>query len=187
MFNKKEFSKNVSTNSNNSKNSTFRAKHLSRYKYPTPNEVPPGKYISEIIFAQEKETKTGKKAVEIFCELKPSTHQFQDTRHFVKQCYTFNTQYFEDFLDAMSAAVGTDDLDYPDFIGVTEQVTLAYRDFSNFGTFKEREPISIVDDNTDENSSCTVESETTSSISETRSSLLADDDDDFDDFLDDEE
>ena len=130
----------------------FRSEGLSKYKFPTYDEVPAGYYFSKIEKVKPVTTKAGKPAYEVCYILRDGVTCYNiikgnrpvDTEiktYYIKQSYPTESQFFYDFIDAMAVAldIGNKEFFIDDIVGVEEYVTLGYGR-SDIGGFTKREP-----------------------------------------------
>lgn len=139
-----------------------------KYNLPTYDVVPTGNYFSEIVSARRTQTKSGYPAIEILCDIKdaitcykvangklPANTQIR-VQH-IKQIYMEDTQYYDEFIDAMAEAIGNRSFNLKDVVGVTEYVGLGY-DRGVYGRYVKRSPCVwedfIEEDDGEEVSSC---------------------------------
>lgn len=126
------------------------SKGYGKYKFPVCDEVPSGKYFSEVTSAEYITTNAGKPAIEvryilkdfvtcykIYNELVPKNEK--NPHFYIKQRYPENSQYYDAFVDSMSESLEKENFTLDDVIGVTECVKLSY-DKSDLGGFSERFP-----------------------------------------------
>ena len=189
-------------------------KKTTTYKLPYPSQVPAGDYISRVVSAKETTTKSGNDAIEVCYEIKDASicekilkgklpSNTNIPAHNIRQVYPLGTSFFDSYCEAMAEAVGADEMDLDDTIGVTEKVTLDYGN-ANIGGYVERQPLNpseydkvfrklkppksnLLDDSEDDSkSSASFKSKKNISSSESR--VIYDvEDDELEDFLDDAE
>lgn len=142
------------TRNNNSTNtgasSKLKSNGWGKYKYPIYGEVPPGWYVSEIMDYNETTTKSGKPTIEVYYKIEPQAQYYNRVNglskendkidnYYIKQSYPEGTQFRDEFVDSMCDALGKDEFELEEIIGITERVSLSYKDYSNFGGFGQRD------------------------------------------------
>lgn len=188
-------------------------KKVNDFKFPSPNQVPAGDYISRVVSAKPYTTKSGNEAIEVKYEIKPAStcqkiasgklpSNTDNPSYNIRQVYPIGTSFFDDYCEAMAEAVGADEVDLADTIGVTEHVTLDYGNAS-IGGYIERKPIdsekydrifkrskltksNLLEDfdESDDEAENDTKKETEK---KTISPVIDDSDDEFDDFLEDDD
>ncbi len=149
---KSNYQQKLSTNNS----SKLKANGLGKYRYPIYGDIPGGWYVSKITDAKMGTTRKGKSSIEVYYEIEPVSQcykrmndllkdNYKDERYYIKQSYPEDTQFYDDFADAMADALGKDAFDLSETIGVTEQIQLTYNNYNNFGGIDGREPIKYED------------------------------------------
>lgn len=134
----------------NQTSSKLKRNGYGKYKFPIYDEIPSANYFSKVTDIRNTTTKAGKEAIEVFYKIKDGITCYkiangilpEDTKnesYYIKQVYPKDSQYYEDFVNAMCEALDVDECDYEDIIGVTEYISIYY-DKSDIGGIKERIP-----------------------------------------------
>ena len=176
-----------------------------KYRLPQEDEIPADTYVSRIMAATETVTRSGKKAIEVLYKLQQYTECYREVNglsncdysyyYYIKQIYTYGTQFYDEFVDAMANALNItrgNTFTLEQIVGITEAVKLGYYGNSKFGSFMGRcricyedllkKPDNVVDETP-------VEEEPSDNDQDYNeppksSPINEDDDDEFDNFLD---
>ncbi|MBQ4528303.1 MAG: hypothetical protein II998_09540 [Clostridia bacterium] len=146
-------SKNVKTRNYLGSKTSFKLtrKKANNFNLPYPNQVPAGDYISRVVSAKETITKSGNDAIEVCYEIKEASicekilngklsSNTNIPTYNIRQIYPLGTSFFDNYCEAMAEAVGIDEMDLDDTIGVTEHVTLDYGN-ATIGGYIGRHPL----------------------------------------------
>lgn len=130
---------------------------LGKYKFPLEPNVPEGVYISKIAHVQQSVTNKGTPAIEVYYDFKPLNQCKREVNgwakptdkkitHHIKQKYPKGTEYYDEFIDAMSEALETDDeFELEAIKGVDEVVFLKYKTDGGLGNIDQRKPFDNLD------------------------------------------
>ena len=125
-------------------------KDLKKYVIPHKCKVPSGRYVSTVMYAETDWTSGGKEAVMVYYKIKqiPSTSsngckKTPAKTYYIKHFYPDGKKSFNDFLDSMAEALGTESYSLKDTIGVTEYVTLSYYRNNSVGRYSKRSPMTM--------------------------------------------
>lgn len=190
-------------NNSNSKGCTqgtkLKSLGLGKYEFPTYNKVPGGEYFSEIKEARRTVSAKGKETIEVYYKIEDASTIYKIANgslpattkvdaYYIKQSYPIDTTYCDEFIDSMAEALGYDEFDIKDVVGVTEHVKLSYGS-GNMGGFSKRIPFErewyeeLEKDQPEETND---EIELVPSCENTIANAY-NEDDEFDDFLDDDD
>lgn len=167
----------------------FVRKNRALYNFPKIGDVPPGLYKSVIKKVQIVETKSGKSAAEVCYDIVPygDGTEISITEPIkMKQFYTLDTPYFDDFVKAMEDALGVTqgkEIPIENIVGVKELIFIKYRSEDGLGNIAERKPLGDSSDRNIDKASSNVVADSNLNI-ENRKRLI---DVDYDYYEDDED
>lgn len=125
------------------------------YKYPTYDTVPAGYYVSEVMHVKETHSKNGDDAITVYYKVNPYGDvckkvngvlpaDMEIKTYYIKQLYKVDSDYYYDFIDSMTVALGLpdrSDVDSEAIIGVIERVKIGYFEWTDIGGFTFRDPL----------------------------------------------
>lgn len=147
----------VDESKNSNETFVIKSKGLGLYRYPKEYDVPSGCYFSVIKNTKAGITRNGTKTVEVYYILEPyAQHKakvnnnlgegYKENKYYVLQSYPIDSQYFDDFADAMSDAVyGVlgEEMNLNDLIDVEEIIFLDYQEGFKIGGITHRRPLYV--------------------------------------------
>ena len=129
---------------------TKNIRNLKKYEFPRKCKVPSGRYVSTVMYVESGWTSGDKKAVMIYYKIKqiPPTlsngsKKTSAKTYYIKHLYPDGKKSFNDFLDSMAVALGTESYLLKDSIGVTEYVTLSYYRKNSVGRYSKRSQMTM--------------------------------------------
>ena len=129
----------------------------SEYKFPFADKVPPGHYFSQVMAVYESKTRKNESSFDVcykirdyhYCYKKANNLPWSGKKpkcYYIKLRYPVDSDYGDDFFDAMyNAGACDDELDPQEAIGVTEHILLSYESDDAIGNIAERVPCTCDD------------------------------------------